>query len=130
MIKLFRPKYKNRFTRVVYDEDHRVKNKVIISHFSVKALLAPHVQIITATLLINKTSNLLKYLELFWKKEYKLENIKWDYDTALKAYRRAPLEINGDYYFLDPRYFAALIRYGEIDVYAASIVLSRILYRI
>ena len=43
IIKLFRPKYKNRFTRVVYDEDHQVKNKVTISHFSVKALLAPYV---------------------------------------------------------------------------------------
>ena len=43
MIKLFRPKYKNRFTRVVCDEGYRVKNKIIISHFSVKALLAPHV---------------------------------------------------------------------------------------
>jgi len=43
MIKLFRLKYKNRFTHVVCDENYRVKNKVTILYFSVKALLAPHV---------------------------------------------------------------------------------------
>ena len=43
VVKLFCLKYKDCFIRVVYDEGYRVKNKVIISYFSVKALLASHV---------------------------------------------------------------------------------------
>ncbi len=74
MVKLFRLKYKNRFIRVVCDEDHRVKNKIIILHFSVKALLAPHVWIVIVISLMNKISNLFRYLKLFWKKEHELED--------------------------------------------------------
>ena len=79
---------------------------------------------------MNKISDLFGYLELFWKKKHELEDVKWDYDIALEAYRRVSFEIDDDYYFLDLRYFAAFICYGEVDVYAASIVLLRILYRI
>lgn len=133
---VFASQLRHLFSRVVCDEGHRVKNASTSTHRAVYTLYAPHIWVVTATPMVNRVADFLGYLNLFWKKQWRVAvegDSDWrtlytaDFESFMRKERPDEFVEDLALWVLDPRSFAALVNSGRLVGEVARDVLSKIL---
>ncbi|KAI9882008.1 MAG: hypothetical protein M1823_006268 [Watsoniomyces obsoletus] len=108
------------FGRIICDEGHRIKSARTRTHRAIVALRAPYHWVISATPMMNRASDLIGYLNFFWRPEWMPEELTTthpDYYTeacweSMSSQYRS--KYSAPLYRLNPAVFAALANRAAI----------------
>lgn len=140
--------FQHLFYRAIFDEGHKLKNAETRNFFAAYTVFAPKVWYVTATPMINRISDLLGYLNFWWKASW-LEDLEVldDYslpaspetryidDTIQDIEQQCPnymAKYRGQHlYLFDPKAFSKLYNKGSLDGgRTTSTVLKAVLTRV
>jgi SNF2-related domain len=118
-----------RFARVICDEGHRIKGRKTDVWAAVSGLQAKFNWILTATPLVNRVTDYLGYLALFFKPEWAQSGNDLDDDNPSQMYRdflALPLveqTVENGLHLLDPELFTHNLVLGDMPMERAQHVL-------
>lgn len=136
-------KYVGEFDRIIADEGHYLKDPSTDNHKVVLSTKAPKLWLLTATPLMNKTADLLGYLNLLWRDKWlqtkmiddpdchllhNFEELQREYATLSVGKGEGPLP--APLWMLNPKYFSRMRVDGDLTAATAFEVLPCLMRRL